>query len=443
MKKTTRVMLAVILAVTLCLGIVPAAHAGPVTDPSTVREAAITKVLKVPVGTEYPAMDFNFLVAAVSFNESTTLPADMPIIGNVTISFDGAAAAAPAEEFEGLVAGVETYYLESDELFGGIDWPMAGRYEYRVTELGTDYMIVDSNHEAFELSQAVYTLVVYVREYDADDAAAGRIPPGKSIKDPYIWGIGMFRVVTDDGQPSGYKGDPTPGGDQITSFYSDMIFTNKYVKTNGAPDPDDPDPTDPGASTLSVTKTVAGDLGSQVLPFNFTFTLNVPTLIADYVLPYYKAYLVEGSNVLDPTDTVDDLLIGTDASGVKFVKIAPFAAMNFELTGGQKLVIINAPVGTSYSLSEAGETGYVASVRVTYNGFQGAPDTGTRGNGISLASALVGEAANLADVTNTFDLTPPAGLTLENLPFYTLILLSLGALVVFIAMRRRKRQEEV
>ncbi|MCL2529055.1 MAG: hypothetical protein FWE41_01795 [Coriobacteriia bacterium] len=446
MKKIARIMLAAILAMTLSLGMVPAAHADPV-DPTTINTAAITKVLKVPVGTDYPAMTFEFEVERVGFNDTTNIPANFPQIGTVFIAFDGATATSRTEALEGTVAGVSTYYLESHELLAAINWPTAGKYEYKVTEVDTNYTILDPLHEAMELSLAEYSLSVYVREYNADDAAAGRIPAGKSIGDRYIYAVGMIRVVSDDGVPGYFKGDPTPGGNQVTTFYSDMIFTNKYVKTNGADDPDDPDPTDPGDSTLNITKTVAGDMGSIVLPFDFTITVNVPTLIPSYQLDTYKAYLVAGNNVLDPSVAIDAslvaTLVGTDSSGMKYLKIAPFTAVAFKLTHGQSLVFINTPVGTNYSISEAGVDRYTASVRVTTNNVQGGPTNGTAaGTGVSITGALVGEALNKADFTNTFDLTPPSGLTLENLPFYLMVLLALGALVVFVVAKRRKRQEE-
>jgi len=435
MKKTVRVMLAAILALTLSLGIAPAAYAAP--DPLTINQAAITKVLKVPVGTAYPAMTFDFMVERVGYNDTTAIPANMPVIGSVSIAFDGANAPSPAENFEGSALGVDTYYLESAELLGAINWPNAGKYEYSVIETTTNYVISDPLHEALELSLAEYLLSIYVREYTAADAAAGNIPAGKQVGDRYIYAVGMIRVTTDEGTPGGYKGDPTPGGDQIDYFYSEMIFTNKYVKTNGADDPDDPDPTDPGDSTLNVTKTVTGDLGSLVLPFNFALSLNVPTLIPGYVLSYYKAYLVGTGGVLDPTGTVLSSLIGTDPSGAKYVMFAPGATVDFQLAHDQKLVFINTPVGTSYTVSEDAEAGYTTSYRVTTNNIQGGVVSG-----YTITGALVGEALNRADYTNNYDLTPPAGLSMDNLPFYSLVLLALGALIAFVVVRRRKRQKE-
>jgi len=447
--KKMKVMLAALLAIALTLGMAPMAFA---EDDPRILEAAITKVLKVPIGTEYPEMTFDFSVTAVSFNESTTQTSGMPEIGDhgvVSIAFNGATATPRDEEFEGTVDGISTYYLESDELFGAIDWPTAGIYEYLIEETGTDYVIVNGLYEAMELSKATYQLIVYVREYRATDPEVlDDLNPAEEF-DRYIYTITMKQITNDEGGADGVgKGDPTPGGNGLTTFYSDMIFTNKYMKNNGG---GGGDPTDPDNSILAVTKTVEGDLGSYVLPFNFSLTLSVPDLIDEFIEDYYKGYLVKGDVVLDPAECgVNTSLIGPDTYGF-FIKFVPGSKVDFQLKHDEKLVIVSAPVGSSYVFSEAGEAGYIASAKITVDSVQGGIEEGDKGDGISCPSLsnsvyttplYVGERANVADVTNTNDSTTPAGIVVENLPFILALLLALGAVAVYVVARQHKRKGE-
>ena len=213
MKKKLSVILAAMLALTLTLGLAPLAFADD-PDPENINTAAITKVLKVPFGTEYPAMTFDFSVSLISFNDNTTMPSGMPVIGTagvVSIAFDGT-----AETLEGTVSSISTYYLESDELFGSVDWPYAGIYEFVITETGSSYYVAPgSTEEALDLSQAEYNLKVYVKEYTASD-----VPAGSSIGDRYIFAIGVMRTTNDDGTDGSDKVDPTPGGNGTTTHYS-------------------------------------------------------------------------------------------------------------------------------------------------------------------------------------------------------------------------------
>jgi len=434
--KKARILLALTVALAMCLSIAPMALA-TLTDPVT--EAAITKLLMVPEGTEYPAMDFYFILTPESYNGSTeaqTVADKVPAItgtgpaGEIVIGFDGAVTAGRSEILEGTVANVSTYYLESDSLFAGVSFPNAGIYEYIIEESGTSHVIVSDIHEAMLLSPAKYLLTVYVREENGVT---------------YIYHIGAVRITEEDGTPGTDKIDPTPGGDQVDTFYSQMTFINKYVRTNGADDPDDPDPEkpdpedpdpDPGDSTLNVIKTVTGDLASTILPFEFSLTINVPTLIPSYVLDYYNAYLVDNGGIIDPTGTISGAMIGTDASGNKYIQVVSGTPVAFELTHGQALVFVNTPVGTTFSSTETAAVGYDTSVTVWRNSVKGM-------SAVALSAAgLVGELYNAADYVNAFPDPTPGGLNVNDLPFYGLILLAIGGLVLFIILKTRKNSRE-
>jgi len=413
--KKTRILVVTIMALALCFGLLTLSLA---SEPEPIVEAAITKLLQVPEGTEPPPMDFIFTVTPFSYNgsEEAADVARLPVIGaegKVTISFGGFGVG--PEVLDGTANSVSTYYLESAELFSNIPWPNAGIYEYYIGETDSTYAIASPLHEALTLSSARYRIAVEVREDD----------DGK----PYIWNIGTVRIIREDGTPGTDKVDPTPGGPIGSEFnYSQMTFTNKYVKTNGTADPGDPDdpddpgnpdPTDPAESTLNISKEVTGEVGSLTMPFNFALTINVPNLIPGYVIGHgYKAYIVEGDDVIGNPIT---FLTGT--------------ANTFRLTHGQKLVFINTPVGTTYSVTETAEPGYTTTVAIRNNNVLGAAVASLT------ASGFAGELLNGVYFVNDNPYTPPTGLNIDNLPFYGLILLAVGGLVIFIVVKARKRSK--
>jgi len=447
--KKTRILLALIVVLALCMSLVPIALATTPSQPITA--AAITKKLQVPIGTEYPAMGFVFTVTPYMYNTST-LAADLlklPVIGTpaggtrtgeFTINFNGAMATPRAETLEGTVANVSTYYLESGNIFAGITFPNAGEYKYIIAENRTTYNIASQLHESLVISPARYEITAYVRENNGV---------------PYIYHIGAVRITTEGGTPGTEKVNPTPGGDRIDTFYSQMSFVNRYVRTNGAPNPDNPDPkkpdpgdpdtgpgpgtgpSNPGHSTLNISKLVKGELGSLTLPFMFAVRIDVPTLIPTYVLSSYKAYLVDSTGVLDPNTiyNINTSLIGTDTTGngYKYIRFTPGEPVHLRLKSGQSLVFVNTPVGTTYTVTETAEAGYDTFVTTWYNNTKNATVTSLT------AAGYVGERFNEALYVNDTGNFIPGGLNVNDLPFYGLILLAVGGLALYIVIKARKR----
>ena len=452
------------LVMCLCIGGASAVFATGSTQPALGGdEAAITKVLKVPYGTEYPAMDFTFTIDKISWNDSTAtadvnklpdVPASPATAGEVVISFDGAAAATPAETLDGTTAGITTYYLESSDIFDSVVWPETGIYEYYITE--TTYsptIALGDLHESLTLSLAEYKVFVYINECDGGTLCTQSHTHSVGLL--YIEAIGVIKVVDDDGTPdaTGDKSDPTPGGNGTSFFYSQMAFTNNYVKTNGPVDPDDPDPKVPAESTLNVSKEVTGSYGSTTAYFDFSLKLTLPSIIdSSYVLPYYKAYVIEETStagvyaVIDPTANVASAsvaaLIGQDATAnaYKFIKFVPSTATAvttaFTLKHGQQLVFVNTPVGTVYDVTETAVSGYDTTITLTYDG--GSPASLIKN--VMTATDYVGEDFTAADYVNDFDVTSPTGLDISDLPFIGLIVVAIGAIAAWILVKSRKRR---
>ena len=430
--KKTRLLLAVVLVFALCLSLATTAMAQP-----PYNAAAITKLLQVPIGTEFPPMGFVFTFTPEQYNGSAAEVSRVPVIGTA-VGSTGAGTITinmtrTPTNLEGTVNRVSTYYMESGNFVAGVAFPNAGIYDYIVHESDTTYNITSLLHEALELSQAEYRVSVYVRETTAGV--------------PYVFHVGVVRITTEDGDDGDEKVDPTPGGGSEDTLYSQMTFTNKYVRTNGATNPNNPNPqrppaTDPtpGApytsdSTLNIGNVVTGDMGSQIMPFKLNIRIDVPTLIPDYVLPFYKAYLVDSTGAIDPTGTVNASLIELDTGGTRsFIKFAPGTAIDFQLKHGQTLVFINTPVGTSYNVVQTAEPGYTTTIQPFYNSIKEPLVT------TSLAYlGSVGERYNAANYTNDYGDEPPTGLNIDDLPFYGLILLAVCGLAVFIIIKAHKR----
>ncbi|MCL2806973.1 MAG: hypothetical protein FWD27_02225 [Coriobacteriia bacterium] len=427
MKKSIKTLIASMVAVALTFGFMGTAIAQPNTDAAETSEAAITKLLKVPYGTALPAqMDFEFTVTAISYNDSTADVGKVPVIGTVPISFDG------IQELEGTVGGVTTYYLESDSLFTVSMFATngAGVYEYEIRETPDTYTPPSNSDyiEVVEYSGAIWTVKVYVDEIDGVleithiGAVMTQDHEGEEV---------------DEGDQS--KSDPSPGGGDSTFEYSQLIFANGYQKTLKPTDPGNPDPLDENDWTLFVSKEVTGDFSSTDMEFNFSLTINIPSLVVNDVKSSY-GYIVQ-------KDGSDYTAVG---SAILFNS---GAAVNFTLAHNQYLVFVDTPVGTGFAVGEAGVAGYTPSVTVIYDFAAAVPTTGEassakgqplavpHGN-ISPTLLFVGEHGSGAAFVNDRGEIIPTGINTADLPFYGLILLALASIIGFVVVKSRKSKSE-
>ena len=425
-RKTKRIP-AIILALALCLSSMAAALAEEPAPP-TPAKAAITKLLRTPVGTNYPTMTFTFTIDKKSVDGLTdaTALATMPSIPTQTLTFNHS-----NENGEKTNNNITYYYLESDELFAQIinpnKWPHPGEYHYTVKETPNTNTLSDTSKESLTYSGAVYTLKVSVKQ----------APDGSYYVDDTI-----AEVVTPDHPPQlpGEKVDPTPGGEEGSdgdsdgdgvddggSLYSKMIFTNNYVKTNGPVDPG----IDPEKATLIVSKTVTGGYGDKNLDFTFTMTITVPSIIEEIAEKTYTA------NIVGKDSTGAAVILGTKS----FESSKP---VTFTLKDGQKLMFGNTPVGTSYTVTESATTSYIPKCDITY---AGTPKPAIGGNQadiskpLSTGDQLIGEGTdgdNSAAFTNDRDTVAPTGLNLNDLPFIGMIALAALGIGGYIVLKTRK-----
>ncbi|MCL1847732.1 MAG: hypothetical protein FWF91_07210 [Coriobacteriia bacterium] len=430
-KPFSKLLASVVLTMLLSFGFMLPAFAADsngaiVGDETNPAEAAITKVLELPVGTSTPNASFEFLVTPVAVDGSTD-KADldkMPVIGTdgkVTIDLS-------AGTQEAVNGGVKQVSKESADLFENVKWTHTGVYTYRITEVKDTYTLSTSNPiEQMTYSDAEYDVTVFVSR-----AADGTL---------YVKYIGTV-VVTPGapGQEEGEKVDPTPGGDpDLEGDYSKMIFTNNYLLINT---PEKPDPITDGV--LVISKAVAGgELADPGQYFDFDVTVFNPETVVDPTKTY-KAYVVDAKGIVSaipagqaPADTIKN-----DGAN-DYIEFTTAELAKIQLKDGQSLSFIDLPVGSSFTVMEIDPKNYTASYTLTIDGKSVETVTApAAGASLGLSKPVyTGEKENSTAFTNTYRDVTPMGIAVDNLPYLVLIGIALLGLAGFIAAKARKKSK--
>ena len=282
-------------------------------------------------------------------------------------------------------------------------YPEAGKYEYTVKETQTvDPAVVNDEHEKMIMSQAEYTMDVYVT-----DGATGT----------EISNIIVNKAKDDAGQTATGKVDI---GNTDTN---DFNFTNTYVQEAGTGEnPKNPDPTYPDNGSLKVSKAVINANGTTVTSTEqFTFT-------AAFAFPK-----------------------GTDANtlgGIKDADGKPVmledGTYTFKLKANENMKFTGVPVGTTITVKESAAKNYKGSAVITINGTQLTPVSATKYNAELIAvnnNEKLGQKQNTVDVTNTYNDVPVTGIIMNTLPYVLMIALCGVALIAFVGFKRRRLQK--
>jgi hypothetical protein len=395
------------------------------TVPSTGSEGApaqgaITKTLKMPIGTTTPGITFSFAFAPTSVDGdpyNSTTP-NMPAVPTRTITFEAA-------DVGTTTGGIKTVNKESANFMAGVTFPHAGVYKYRVTEVQSVTGLA-AGESVTVYSKAEYDVTVIVEN---------------GTNNLYIAYIVAERMVTDDGTaiPGGEKVDPRPGGNGTTYTFSQMIFTNEFVKTTGG-DPEDPD----NDETLSISKVVAGIGANQGMFFDFVVTINKPAIGVPGAQSY-RAYVVDAAGIVSPigTDITAAANKGNDGTN-DYIIFPAGTAVNVSLKHDQRLVFTDLHVGSSFIVSEAAVADYIAKYSLVLNGNTPVVvDNGVANMALAIASNYISEGVDKADFTNTRDLVAPTGISVDNLPYYFVIFSVVAGLVAFVAVKSRKSREYI
>ena len=284
-------------------------------------------------------------------------------------------------------------------------YPEAGKYEYTVTETQTaDPIVANSEHEKMIMSQAEYTMDVYVT-----DGATGT----------EISNIVVNKVKDDAGQTATGKVDI---GNTDTNRFN---FTNTYVQEAGTgTKPTDPDPTYNENGSLKVSKAVVNANGTTTTPDDeFTFT-------ATFAFP-------AGTNA--------STLGGIKANGGD-VTLAEGGTYTFHLKANKNMKFTGVPVGTTITVKESAAKNYKGSAEITINGTKLTSVAATSYNTEftvvnSQNSQKLGQKQNTVDVTNTYNDVPVTGIIMNTLPYVLMIALCGVALIAFVGFKRRRLQK--
>ena len=378
MKKKKKKVLAVVAAGAMTMGMAMPTFAA---DPGKTTEAWITKTYNTEAG---KAEKFSFTAEQVK-------------TGTGIITTD-AALAMPEISFNDTETGTNS--KRGQITFP--TYPEAGKYEYTVTETQTvDPAVTNGEHEKIIMSQAEYTMDVYVT-----DGATGT----------EISNIVVNKVKDDAGQTATGKVDI---GNTDTNTFN---FTNTYVQEAGTgTDPTDPDPTYNKFGSLNVSKKIVNANGTTTTPddeFAFTATFAFPTGTDENTLGGIK-----------------------DANGEAVTLVGKTYTFNLKANGNMKFT--GVPVGTTITVKESAAKNYKGSAEITINGTKLTPVAETSYNTelTAVNSQKLGQKQNTVDVTNTYNDVPVTGIIMNTLPYVLMIALCGVALIAFVGFKRRRLQK--
>lgn len=281
-------------------------------------------------------------------------------------------------------------------------YPEAGKYEYTVTETQTaDPIVANSEHEKMIMSQAEYTMDVYVT-----DGATGT----------EISNIVVNKVKDDAGQTATGKVDI---GNTDTNRFN---FTNTYVQEAGTgTDPTNPDPIYNQFGSLNVSKKIVNANGTATTPddeFAFTATFAFP----------------KGTDA--------NTLGGIKANGGD-VTLAEGGTYTFHLKANKNMKFTGVPVGTTITVKESAAKNYKGSAEITINGTKltSVAETSYNTELTAVRSQKLGQKQNIVDVTNTYNDVPVTGIIMNTLPYILMIALCGVALIAFVGFKRRRLQK--
>ena len=387
-------------------------------------KAAITKVLKMTENTTIPNATFTFVFEPVSVDDKPAAGTNMPGIPDISVSFDG------SEKNIG-TGGEKAFFRETGDFLDGVAWPDAGVYVYKVTEKqntwttpeGADYK------DKMSYSSASYNIEVYV-DNKADNSGT------------YVKYIAAILKVKDNGteETDEYKVDPTPGDPCIEGDYSHMIFMNTYVKKTGGTDP-----TDPNDTVLEISKVVTGIKAEKDKYFQFSVKLfsSENGLVEG---AKYKAYVVENVGGVDKvvTSSENGTIAGSDKYGSYLeLEVTNMTGNLVKLKHGQRLVFLDLPVGSSFSVLEYPTQYYKSSYTLIIDGGEPVYVTAMKEfiqHGIPVSN--LGESTNSVAFSNAFRPVTPTGISVDNLPYLMIIGVAAFALVGYMLAIRTRRKDK-
>lgn len=390
MKKFTKKMLAIVAAGAMTMGLAMPAFAAGADTTNNATEAYISKTYNTEVK---KPMKFNFTATQVKTGDY--------------IVTDDVKCTIPSIEFKetDLSSNAGTYKKLSDKITFK-EFPQAGKYEYTVNESATtEPAIANSEHQKLIMSQAVYTMDVYVLENTEGNLVIDKIIVNKTTNDNGDTATGKVDI----------------GNDSTTNGFN---FVNTYVQEAGT----GTDPTNPGTDpdddytkygSLNVSKKIDAQDGTPNDRDTFTFTAT------------FKF----------PTGTNKDTL-NAKANGNDFT-LDGSSQHTFTLNHNGNMKYTGLPVGTEITVTETGVANYKGSASVVIDGGTATTVTAAKYHAdlVAVNGDKLGQKKNTVDVTNTYNYVPTTGIIMNTLPYVLMVVLCAAALFGFVAFKRKKVQK--
>ena len=296
--------------------------------------------------------------------------------------------------------------------------------------------------EEVRYSPAEYELEIWVEE-DENGILYAR----------YI--VGYYVAGTPDeyypDTPGDGKLDPTPGtvipGDpeEIGENYSDLIFTNRYWKTDGKPGPD------PDVNALEIKKLVTGNNPNLSTYYTFSVTVKTPDAVGATTPKTYNAYVADkdGNYVdLDATGNPNTKSGTSTTPAADYITFTSGIAGEVQLKHDERLVFFDLEVGSEVLVYETIATNArvkysrtFSNPGVDFNMPIGTSDTWgfPRNPGdVGPHYTIEGVRGNIATFTNNMSGNPPTGISVDNLPYIVLISVVIVGFVAFVVIKSRK-----
>jgi len=390
----------------------------PVTDPGAKRTSVdLHKFVKADPDAVIPATTFTYAATPLGIGEASVVT-DMPALpisdivsaGTEKTTETGVNYQTSDKHANTIEVGHSTINLSA------INWPYAGIYRYYVTETNTnagDWAYMTDGNTGYELS-------VYVENGTGTGADGNGYAEG-TIGVTYVVvnkATAASASITDANVTSGEKVDASDASDSNANG-SGFEFTNTYT---------------PEVS-LEISKKITGNAANMKKGFSFT--------LSDIVLPAVHDLVKDTDGTYHFTATVtDDGNAFTAAAADTVVKAG--TDFTFQLGNNDKITIAGLPTGTTYKVTEKGETNYTASYIVTEGGTQLTGVTGTVASdtlsaGTIKSTAAAADTENKDAYTNDYKVNTPTGIIFDHMPAF----IAIGAAIVlgiiaFAASRRKK-----
>jgi len=397
-------------------------------------EFEITKNLLLPAGVVPPNRNFNFEISLVDlwfFGPIRPLPDFTTITRSI-----------PFTNGMGTPSGTATFDFNHVDWFAM--WPDPGFYTFQVREVAstpnpeTDSIIVYDTNVFYVFLQVGWICdgeddlgIMFYRTQWWVHCGNPACPPGAN-HDP-IWPCDATNCTMD-----GLCAECTPCVECGWNKGGDILFQNTYIPL----------------SPLEVRKQVTGNSGNRVEPFNMSIRLTLPQLVpADVRGPITGGIYRYGSNTRTPVSIPIDITLGSEPAPRQ-------GFLEFQLRHGDRLVLDNMPIGTTYTVTEYFVSDHEQTAFVTEAGVTGSEINNraliARPNlyapGTMRQRWVAGDAEgtgtlnsdNNVLIVNHLDRAPPMGVLVDNAPFIGLILLAgVSGVIGFVRLRKREYEEDI